>query len=81
MLTKIKLRRQVMELTYRVAELEERLCPCEGHDWKPVGHLIAGGHGVGDEQIVYRYKCRRCGKKHQSLSRFAPGGVEDGKAD
>ena len=44
-----------------VAELEERLCPCEDHDWRNVG-----SHDVflwpGDVEIINHYKCRRCGK-------------------
>ena len=29
-----------IRLTYRVAELEERLCPTEQHDWLTVGYRI-----------------------------------------
>ena len=37
MFGKRKLKAEVVRLTYRVAELEERLCPCEQHDWKQTG--------------------------------------------
>lgn len=29
-----RLKAEIVRLSYRVAELEERLCPCEQHDWK-----------------------------------------------
>ena len=61
MLTRRKLKDEIVRLTYRVAELEERLCPCEDHDWRNVG-----SHDVflwpGDVEIINHYKCRRCGK-------------------
>lgn len=28
-----KLKAEVVRLSYRVLELEERLCPCESHSW------------------------------------------------
>ena len=61
MRTRRMLKAEIVKLTYRVAELEERLCPCEEHDWKKVGeHFIydMGGGCVTSHQ----YKCRRCGK-------------------
>jgi hypothetical protein len=61
MLTRRKLKDEIVRLTYRVAELEERLCPCEDHDWKKVGYHFA--HLVPEDcEMVYHYKCRRCGK-------------------
>ena len=30
------MKEKIMQLNYRVAELEERLCPCEEHDWKQI---------------------------------------------
>ena len=53
---------EIVRLTYRVEELEERLCPCEQHDWKKIDYEFIGGTGRGDEQTIYSYKCRRCGK-------------------
>ena len=49
-----------------MAELEERLCPCESHDWKQVGYSFEGGTGRGDEITIYDYKCKRCGKRYKS---------------
>ena len=51
---------KIVRLEYRVAELEERLCPCEEHDWKEIGSRIS--YGMYDIDTVHTYKCRRCGK-------------------
>lgn len=61
MLTRRMLKDEIVKLTYRVAELEERLCPCEEHDWKKVGeHFI---YDMGGGCVTsHHYKCRRCGK-------------------
>ena len=61
MVTKKKLRDEIVRLTYRVAELEERLCPCEDHDWKRIGSHW-DSFGPYDSRLVGHYKCRRCGK-------------------
>ena len=61
MLTRRMLKDEIVRLTYRVAELEERLCPCEDHDWKRIGaHEIFPS--PMDIVTVYHFKCRRCGK-------------------
>ena len=57
-----KLKSEIVRLTYRVAELEERLCPCEQHLWLHVKDSFTGGTGIGDEQVLRTYKCKRCGK-------------------
>ena len=57
MVTKRKLREEVIKLNYRIAELEERLCPCEEHDWKDVSC-----HRIDSTTAIHRYKCKRCGK-------------------
>lgn len=58
--TKRKLRAEVIQLTYRVKELEERLCPCEQHDLVKIGsRTIASKFDV---DIIDQLKCRRCGK-------------------
>ena len=59
--TKRFLRDKIMHLEYRVKELEERLCPCEDHDWKRIGsHDV--WLGPMDTETVFHFKCRRCGK-------------------
>lgn len=52
---------QVSELSHRVADLEERLCPYSSHDWMVVGaEYIPDGYGGSD--TLYTYQCRTCGK-------------------
>ena len=63
MFGKKKLKAEIVRLTYRVAELEERLCPCDDHRWKKIDYEFVGGTGVGDEETIYTYKCKRCGKQ------------------
>lgn len=60
-MTKRRLRDEIVRLTYRVADLEERLCPCEDHDWKKVGSHYEFPCPE-DIETIYHYKCRRCGK-------------------
>lgn len=61
MMGKRKLAAEIVRLSYRVAELEERLCPCEGHDWKKIDtEFFPDSYGGGDTRYVY--KCRTCGK-------------------
>lgn len=62
-----KLKAEVVRLTYRVKELEERLCPCESHDWVRVGYRYVFS-GCCPPDTVYRYKCKRCGKEKESLT-------------
>ena len=64
-MTKRKMREEIMRLNYRIADLEERLCPCESHDWVQVGSSFYTTSGY-DFTDVYNYKCRRCGKTKES---------------
>lgn len=59
--TKRKLREEIIHLTYRVAELEERLCPCEQHDLIETGMQFTM-LSERDSRYLRTYKCRRCGK-------------------
>lgn len=69
MMTRRMLKEEIVRLTYRVAELEERLCPCEDHDWKKVGsHYVFPA--PQDIETVYHYKCRRCGKYKEEEGLF-----------
>ena len=70
MFGKRKLKAEIVRLTYRVAELEERLCPCEQHDWKKLGFEFVGGTGKGDEETIYNYRCKRCGKQIRTWRAF-----------
>ena len=57
-----KLKAEIVRLTYRVAELEERICPCEQHLWLVVDTNYEGDTGMGDGMTFYTYRCKRCGK-------------------
>ena len=67
MLTKRKLREEMVKLNCRIAELEERLCPCEEHDWKHVGSYVTTFTSGLDFDTVYQYKCKRCGKLKETI--------------
>lgn len=60
--SKRKLRETVAELTRRVEDLEERLCPMNEHDWKQVDYEIVSFTKGIDTDVIYKDKCRRCGK-------------------
>lgn len=60
MITKNKLKAEVVRLTYRVQDLEERLCPCAQHDFIKVDTEYEY-NGMDVDAIEVR-KCRRCGK-------------------
>ena len=62
MFGKQKLKDEITRLNYRIADLEERLCPCEQHDWVIIGEILVWNHPT-DPDSVYEYKCKRCGKK------------------
>ncbi len=50
-----------LTLLNRIAELEERLCPAQQHDWKLVSSSV-----ISDMQGTVKYshwQCLRCGKK------------------
>lgn len=66
-ITKRKMKEEIMRLNYRVADLEERLCPCEDHDWKQIGSYITSFTCGADFDTVGQYKCKRCGKTKESV--------------
>ena len=68
MTTKRKLREEIMKLNYRIAELEERICPCEEHDWKKIDSRMVTFTSGTDFDTIYTYKCKRCGKTKESLN-------------
>lgn len=63
---KTKLMLENISLRARVAELEEKICPCEQHDYITLDYEFVGGTGRGDEMTIYQYKCRKCGKRIKS---------------
>ncbi len=66
-----KLKTEIVKLNCRVQELEERLCPCSQHDWELIGRGYDVAYGVGDVEIIYRYKCKRCGKTTSTMEDLA----------
>lgn len=56
-----KLKREIARLQYRVKELEEKLCPCEQHDWVRIDTEYVY-NGLDCDALMH-YKCRRCGKE------------------
>lgn len=67
MVTKRKLKDEIVKLNYRIADLEERLCPCDDHDWKHIGSYCTSFTDGLDFDTVYRYKCKRCGKTKETM--------------
>lgn len=63
---KTKLMLENISLKARIAELEEKICPCEQHDYITIDYEFVGGTGMGDETTIYHYKCRKCGKRIKS---------------
>lgn len=61
MFKKKKMAAEIVRLRYRVQELEERLCPCEQHQWLVIDTEDDIG-SLGATTTYYIYKCRRCGK-------------------
>lgn len=59
----------IQELQFRIEDLEERLCPC-GHDWKQVSCYCTSFTNGVDFDTVYEYKCKRCGKKIETLQDY-----------
>lgn len=57
-----KLKDEIVRLNNRIADLEERLCPCEEHDWKQIDYEIVSFTNGIDTDILYKDKCKRCGK-------------------
>lgn len=57
-----KLKKEIVRLNYRVAELEERLCPCKSHDWKIINTRYDSIHPLLDLDAINTYKCKTCGK-------------------
>lgn len=55
--------RTIIAMQYRIEDLEERLCPCEGHQWKQTRCDCDSLGGID----YYTYKCRRCGKTITSI--------------
>lgn len=65
-----RLKAEIVRLSYRVAELEERLCPCEQHDWKRTGvDYSYDGAGCCDARTDPADICREMHMDADFLSR------------
>ena len=62
-----KLKEENTRLKYRIKELEERLCPCEEHDWKLINTEYKLGCCPSDIDMIYLYRCKRCGKHKREV--------------
>lgn len=71
-----KLEAEIVRLSYRVAELEERLCPCEQHDWKRTGVDYSYDRTGCCAAAMHNYKCARCGKKMRSFQPYLENAEE-----
>lgn len=71
---------EIVRLTYRVTELEERLCPCEQHQWLVIDTEYVPETDQRDMTTYHTYKCRRCGKTKRTweLLRVWDGGADNG---
>lgn len=59
--------REIMQLKWRVNELEKRLCP-NGHAWS--NNIVCEHVFMGDSlEGVRGYKCTRCGKFKTELDK------------
>lgn len=54
MITRKQLKNKIILQEFRIKELEEKLCPCEQHDWLKIGYNPCNN--------FYTYKCKRCCK-------------------
>lgn len=59
--------KKIMELNYRVAELEEILCPFNNHDWVKVGYHLDSFDCGHTTDVINHYKCKRCRKTKEAL--------------
>ena len=66
MTKKKRMAAEIVRLTYRVKELEERLCPCEQHQFLAINTEYDVGTSAGDITTYYTYTCKRCGKTRRT---------------
>lgn len=58
-----RLRTENIQLRNRIQDLEERLCPCESHDYKEIHkEFVMTAPTIADGEFLRTYKCKRCGK-------------------
>lgn len=52
---------EIVQLEFRIKELEEKICPCESHKWKLVNTDISY-----NGRYTYTYKCEKCLKEKET---------------
>jgi len=57
---KWKLEQKISTLEFRIKELEEKLCPCEQHDYIVVDKIVK--YNTYDVDYYEKRVCSRCGK-------------------
>lgn len=79
MLKKTKLMLENISLEARIAELEEKICPFEQHDYIKVDYEFLESTAT----TIYKYRCRKCGKRISSWKILdhpsEKGGANNGK--
>lgn len=69
---KKKLELEIIDLKYRVKELEEKLCPLNSHDYILVKtDFDSGIFNCIDIDPLYVYKCRNCGKEYKTYIKYS----------
>lgn len=61
----------IQKQSFRIQDLEERLCPCNQHDWVKIGRTV---DYINDCEYKYHVKCKRCGKESTKTA----GDLRDG---
>jgi hypothetical protein len=65
--SKKKLIQENTHLKYRIKELEEKICPCESHEWVYISSDYRLNGPCMDIDTIYTYKCKKCGKIKKTL--------------
>ena len=58
-----KLREKIINLEWRIRELENHICPFESHEWVQVGFSWDTSCNGMCIDTINHYRCSRCGKK------------------
>ena len=59
---KVKYEMDKMKLENRIEYLENLTCPNGKHEYELIDTILEGGTGIGDERIVRKFRCLKCGK-------------------
>ena len=59
---KVKYEMDKMKLENRIEYLENLICPNGKHEYEQIDTILEGGTGIGDERMVRKFRCLKCGK-------------------